>query len=141
MPHALRRSRTAALPAESGIASWFAGADLADCFAIELPPSGTRDVLALSRFVLGDPAPWFTVLLGLRDGIMRLFGVKTTRQLRSAVRAGSVDHIDFFRLHAVSENEVIVGEDDRHLDFRASLLLRRGLLERRASVDDRRALS
>jgi hypothetical protein len=125
MDDGLRRARAAALPAESGIASWFAGSDLADSFAITLPSSGTRDVLVLSRFVLADPAPWFTALLRLRDGIVRLFGVKTTRQLRSASRAGNEDRIDFFRILSVSDSEVIVGEDDRHLDFRASILLRR----------------
>ena len=121
----LRRARAAALPAESGIASWFTGADLADSFAITLPSSATRDVLALSRFLLGDPAPWFTVLLGLRDGIVRLFGIKTRQQIREAPRVENEDRIDFFRIRSVSGTEVIVGDDDKHLDFRASILLRR----------------
>src|SRR5476651_2083799 len=115
----LRHAHAVPLPAESGIASRFAGSDLADCFAITLPPTGTRDILTLSRFVLGHPVPWVSALLYLRDGVMRLFGVKTRQQIRSAPRsalhAENEDRIDFFRIHAVSKSEVIVGEDDRHL--------------------------
>jgi hypothetical protein len=82
-------------------------------------------VLALSRCALGHPVPWVSALLVLRDAIVRPFGVKTTGDLRTTPRAASEDRIDIFRIHSVSENEVIVGEDDRHLDFRASILLRR----------------
>jgi Protein of unknown function (DUF2867) len=121
----LRQARAVPLPLESGIASLFAGSDLADSFAITLPPAGTRDILTLSRCLFGHPAPWISILLFLRDGGMRLFGVKTSRQLRSTLRQANQDRIDFFRVHAVTENEVIIGEDDKHLDFRASVLLRR----------------
>ena len=127
----LRHAHAVPLPAESGIASRFAGSDLADCFAITLPPTGTRDILTLSRFVLGHPVPWVSALLRLRDGVMRLFGVKTSGQLRSAPRSDNEERIDFFRIHAVSTIEVIVGEDDRHLDFRASILLKRHEAESR----------
>jgi Protein of unknown function (DUF2867) len=126
-----RHARAAPLPAESSIASRFAGSDLADCFAIALPPTGTRDILTLSRFVLDHSVPWVSALLYLRDGVMRLFGVKTSGQLRSAPRSGSDERIDFFRIHAVSTSELILGEDDRHLDFRLSLLLKTHEAERR----------
>lgn len=126
----IRHARAAPLPAQSGISSRFAGSDLADCFAITLPATGTRDVLTLSHFVLGHPVPWISVLLRLRDGVMRPFGVKTSGQLRSAPRSDNEERIDFFRIHAVSDREVIVGEDDRHLDFRTSILLKRGEAER-----------
>ena len=113
-----------ALPEESRIASLYAGSDLADSFAIALPSTATRDVLALSRSALGHPAPWVSALLAIRDAIVRPFGVKTTGQLRATAVPRTEDRIDIFRIHSVSEGEVIVGEDDRHLDFRASILLR-----------------
>jgi hypothetical protein len=124
MRNDLRGAHAVALPRESRIAALFAGSDLADAFAIALPPTGTRDVLALARWVLGHPVPWVSFLLRLRDRIVRPFGVKTTAELRAAPRSAGEDRIDIFRIHAVTANEVIVGEDDRHLDFRASILLR-----------------
>lgn len=124
MRNELRPACAVAVPAESRIAPLFAGSDLADSFAVTLPSTATRDVLALSRWALGHPAPWVSVLLSIRDLIVRPFGVKTAGELRAAPRADNEDRIDIFRIRSVSENEVIVGEDDRHLDFRASLLLR-----------------
>ena len=111
-------------PAESGVASWF-DADLADAFAV---PIGAADVAKgidnLARSALGDPAPWIRLLLGLRDALVTGFRVKTTREVRRAAIADNAERIDFFRILARSDRELILGEDDRHLDFRLSLLLR-----------------
>jgi hypothetical protein len=105
---------------ESAIADLYPGADLADAYAMRLSLDSSRSIVVLARCVLGNPAPWVQVLMGLRDTIMTRFGVKTARQLRE----GGSDRIDIFRIYSVSRNEMIVGEDDRHLDFRASVLLR-----------------
>lgn len=119
-----RRVRRVPLPAESGIAHLFKAADLADAYAIRLPPGMTRDIDTLTRLVLGNPAPWFRVLMTVRDMAMVPFGVKTSRQIRSEADAGGAEHIDFFPIYSRSEREMVVGENDRHLDFKASLLLR-----------------
>jgi Protein of unknown function (DUF2867) len=112
-------------PAESGVASWFDAADLADAFAV---PIDTADVAkgvdSLARSALGDPAPWIRLLLGLRDALVAGFGVKTSQEVRRAAIADNAERIDFFRILARSDRELILGEDDRHLDFRLSLLLR-----------------
>jgi hypothetical protein len=105
---------------ESAIGDLYPGADLADAYAIRLAPDSSRSIVPLARCVLGNPAPWVQMLTGLRDTIMTRFGVKTSRELRG----GGSDRIDIFRIYSVSTNEMIVGEDDRHLDFRASILLR-----------------
>jgi hypothetical protein len=97
--------------------STFAGADLVDAYAIGLPADVTHDLRALCSAVLREPAPWVRRLMELRDSIVSIFGIKTTRQLRS-----TPGYIDFFRVHSVSATELVVGEDDKHLDFRASLM-------------------
>uniref|UniRef100_UPI004039715D DUF2867 domain-containing protein n=1 Tax=unclassified Variovorax TaxID=663243 RepID=UPI004039715D len=114
-----------ALPAESEIAHLFVGAHLADAFGITLPADAPQDTEALARAVFGHPAPWFRVLLALRDAIVRPFGVKTSAQVRRALGSeAAATHIDFFPILARRPGELIVGEDDRHLDFRASVLQR-----------------
>ena len=110
-------------PAESGVASWF-DADLADAFAVPIDPADVaKGIDNLARCAL-DPAPWIRLLLGLRDALVAGFGVKTTQEVRRAAIADNADRIDFFRILARSDRELILGEDDRHLDFRLSLLLR-----------------
>ena len=111
-------------PPESGVASWF-DADLADAFAVPIDPADVaKGIDSLARSALVDPAPWIRLLLGLRDALVAGFRVKTTQEVRRAAIADNADRIDFFRILARSDRELILGEDDRHLDFRLSLLLR-----------------
>jgi len=123
------RPRRVKPPADSLIASLFAGADLLDAYAVALPSDASRDIGLLARAVLGQPAPWFRSLLRMRDAAVGRFGVKTSQQFRAEAKAIGAEHIDSFRVRARSERELVVGEDDRHLDFRASVLLRPRLTE------------
>ena len=111
-------------PAESGVASWFDG-DLADAFAVPIDAADVgKGIDNLARSALADPAPWIRLLLGLRDALVAGFRVKTTQEVRRAAIADTAERIDFFRILSRSDRELILGEDDRHLDFRLSLLLR-----------------
>jgi hypothetical protein len=116
--------RAAALPADSRIATLYRGAHLADAYAVPLPPAATRDIDALARAALATPAPWARRLLRVRDAVMSPFGVATSVQVGAKARAAGRDRIGFFPVQSKSEREVVVGEDDTHLDFRASVLVR-----------------
>jgi hypothetical protein len=98
--------------------------DFADAFAITLPACATRDIVKLARALLDRPAPFLQHLMKLRDAGVRIFGVKTSRQIREELVREDCDRINFFRVLSVSEKELIMGEDDKHLDFRVSVLLR-----------------
>ena len=114
------------LPSESGIADWFDGADLADAFAVDLDSTDTaKGADYLARCVMEDPALWVRMLLTIRDMLVAAFGIKTSGQLRLRAATERLAHIDFFRVLSRSDNEVIVGEDDWHLNFRASVMIRR----------------
>jgi hypothetical protein len=116
--------RQVPLPAESRMAALFPGAHLADAYAIALPPTAPRDMTALARAVLANPAPWARSLMRVRDRIVSALGVKTSGQIQSQARAAGTERIGFFPIQSRSERELIVGEDDTHLDFRTSVLLR-----------------
>ena len=123
----MRRLPTRAVtpPTESAVADWYAGANLVDSFAATLPPARDRTIDQLATEMLGRPVAWFRLLLAIRDAIMGPFGVKTSSQIRLQRVAGA-EFIAFFPILSRSQNEVVVGVDDRHLDFRASVLLCRG---------------
>jgi hypothetical protein len=119
-----RGVREVSPPAESGVASWF-DADLADAFAVPIDAADVaKGIDNLARSALSDPAPWIRLLLGLRDALVAGFRVKTTQEVRRAAIADNAERIDFFRILTRSDRELILGEDDRHLDFRLSLLVR-----------------
>ena len=54
----------------------------------------------------------------LRDGTVGRFGLKTAAGLRRS----SADRIGLFRIYERSQREIVLGEDDSHLDFRVSVL-------------------
>ncbi|WP_188762045.1 DUF2867 domain-containing protein [Sandarakinorhabdus glacialis] len=108
-------------PSGSALAPGYAGADLVDAYAIALPADATRDIEALARAILTHPPAWVGTLMLLRDAIMGRLGIKTAGQLRT--RGDRRDRIDFFPVVSRSDREILVGEDDRHLDFRASVLV------------------
>ena len=109
-------------PAECGFADWFTGADLVDSYAVCLPEEHPDDMQVIAARALDNPPPWIRLLLFIRDGIMGLVGVKSSSEVRRT--RGAQDRIDFFPVLARSANEIILGADDRHLDFRLSLLRR-----------------
>ncbi|MDQ0390711.1 DUF2867 domain-containing protein [Labrys monachus] len=110
-------------PEQSRMAGWYEDADLLDSFVAALPAGSNADIRTIAHAVLGQPALWFKALLSIRDGIVRCFGLRTTGDLRRSSEGG--DRIDFFRVLSSHDDELILGEDDRHLDFRISLMVQR----------------
>ncbi|MEO7156927.1 MAG: DUF2867 domain-containing protein [Vicinamibacterales bacterium] len=115
-PHAIP------LPRESCIEAVYGQPNLADAYAMDLPPGTTRDPEVLARFIFAHQPRWVADLMEVRDSCVSLLGLKTGRSLRSA--DGRRERIGIFKVYESGPLEVIVGEDDKHLDFRASVLYR-----------------
>jgi hypothetical protein len=109
------------LPPGARVAGLYPGAFLADAYAIDLPVGATHDTLALARCTLERSAPWVDALMALRDRLVAGFGIKTAKALRADASA-EVPRIGLFRIYETHGDEVVLGEDDRHLDFRVSVL-------------------
>lgn len=109
-------------PAEASVTPWYTSADLIDAFAIDLPPGTSGDPLKLADFVFTSQPGWIAALMCVRDALVWLFGVKTSRRLQAEHMASGARHVGIFRIFAHGESEVILGEDDLHLDFRVSVL-------------------
>ena len=116
---AFREPIPVALPTSaSRVSRQYATTDLADAYEIRLPAGAITDPEALARFVFLHQAPWVGALMRMRDAVMARFGVKTARQLKT----NGDRRISIFRIYERSAQEIILGEDDRHLDFRVSVL-------------------
>jgi hypothetical protein len=65
----------------------------------------------------------------LRDRLVSLIGLRTSHTRapspNSIVRFQPGDMAGMFRVFARSDDEILLGADDRHLDFRASMLVQR----------------
>lgn len=79
-------------------------------------------------FFMASP-DWVNALLLLRDKVVGLFGLKTgsdannKNKLIANFKCEVGERVALFKVFDKNENEVIFGEDDKHLDFRVSLFL------------------
>lgn len=124
MPRAL----AIALPDDVRVAARYPGAFFADAFAVPLPPGGSADVRELAERAVGEPSPWVDRLMALRDALVTPFGLKTVKALRSRRDADAPPRIGLFRIYEQHADELVLGEDDRHLDFRLSVRCHAGQL-------------
>jgi len=109
-----------AFPEHTGIQHLFARHDLADAYSAELPDEASRDAEQIARFMFEQKVSWASALMGARDAIMKPFGIKTTDSLQKATGG----RIGIFKIYAIQPDEIVLGEDDHHLDFRISVLVR-----------------
>jgi hypothetical protein len=106
-------------PPSSAIAGWYSQAHLLDSYAIQLTPDAPRDVRVLAKRILLTQPAAVKVLLAVRDAVMAKAGVATTADISRAVDGR--DRIGFFPVISSTPAEIVVGYDDRHLDFRTSI--------------------
>ncbi|MBJ7312652.1 DUF2867 domain-containing protein [Rugamonas sp. CCM 8940] len=109
-----------ALPADSRVTGIYHQPFLADAYSLRLPPGAISDPEQLARFIFAQQAPWIGRLMHLRDALVSIFGLKTTKQLSTVGDA----RVAFFKIYERRAHEIILGEDDKHLDFRLSILRR-----------------
>lgn len=119
----MTKARAVPMPSDSVLAPLCAGADLSDAYAIRLPPQASDDLETLVRGGFERPAGWIRALTRLRDLVMSTVGVKSSRDVGLAGAAhGPV--IGYFPVLSKTPTELVVGADDRHLDFRVAFKLR-----------------
>lgn len=119
------------VPAKSLAMHAFSKVDYADAYAVPLPPGNEVDIDTLARAFFSAAPNWVDALMSLRDVLAGSIGLKMAasatrpskqemkRKLEPGMRAG------VFKVYERTEREILMGEDDRHLDFRVSVLLHR----------------
>jgi hypothetical protein len=76
------------------------------------------------------PRPkWVDTLFTLRNKIVSLFGLKTPNNKMDTERPDNFkfevgERVGLFKVFSRTTNELVMGEDDKHLNFRVSLLLK-----------------
>ncbi len=122
MSNELTAAIPVSLPMHSGVARMYPSTHLADAFAIRLPAGATRDPEVLARFIFANQPAWVATLMRVRDGIVGHFGLKTGAALAMLADTHKAERVGIFRIYSSNPAEIVVGEDDRHLDFRLSVL-------------------
>lgn len=112
-------------PVDGALRRHYVEGDFLDGQCVPLPhPAPDAADLTLATF-FGMPG-WVRGLLALRDGLVTPFGLKTGRSedFRAPTREEvlACTYPGVFAVHSADQDEVILGTDDRHLDFRVSIL-------------------
>ncbi|HOW81803.1 MAG TPA: DUF2867 domain-containing protein [Spirochaetota bacterium] len=109
-------------PAASVIQNGFGKVDYCDSYRVGVPSGETVDEITARAFAF--PA-WVGFLLRIRDRIVKPFGLKTGEPPKtgSVTRQETGSRPVIFQVVDRNENEIVMGESDRHLDFRVSVLL------------------
>lgn len=113
------------VPSGSLAAAAFPREDYADAYRVVIPATCAVDTFARA-FLTATPG-WAQALMRVRERAVRLIGLKriaVDRQRGPARMSFEPDtKAGIFRVFACSADEILMGEDDRHLDFRVSLLI------------------
>lgn len=87
------------------------------------------DATKIGKLFFSSGPTWTDNLFAVRNKVVGLFGLKTPGQVsdRQALldnfKCERGERLGLFKVFDKTENEVVLGEDDKHLNFRVSLFL------------------
>jgi len=109
-------TRLTAIPENSVIASGFGKIDYCDIYRIFKRTNNTAEEITTRLFKLPKWANW---LMSIRDAIVRIFRLKTSKEILQDFPTQN------FPIISQHENEIVSGANDNHLDYRLSILIDR----------------
>jgi len=106
-----------AIPVDARLALLLPDAGFADAYRITCtaPALNARQA---SLAIFDSPPPWINGLMALRNRVVGLFGLKAGVRPPSSI---TQDSIGIFPVLAESPEEMLMGLDDLHLDFRVAV--------------------
>jgi hypothetical protein len=114
------------VPPATRISSEVVGSDFHDCYLMPLAHGG-RSALEIFMSTVARSPRWVESMMVLRNRVVGLFGLKNLGHLgslpplkeASAYQVG--DRVGIFTLLSATDDEVILGDADKHLDVKVSL--------------------
>lgn len=118
---------TVSLPEESALTSLRSRGDFLDCYRVASNSDCTAETAALRAFA--NPPSWVASLMRLRNMLVKPFGLKTGQASTGYTPPKRLEvggKLGPFTVHTITPTEVIMGDNDSHLDFRISILKSNG---------------
>lgn len=108
------------IPESSIILNNFGIVNYFDVYKVTTEKVGTVDTLINKIFSI---PVWVDFLMKIRDRIVKVFGLKSneTKTIKLYYPIGS--KAAFFTVADRNDNEIVMAEDDKHLNFRTSVLV------------------
>lgn len=102
--------------------------DYVDSFEGELKhDSRNIDITEIGNAFFTSGPKWGKKMFAFRNKVVGLFGLKTgteteKKQMEKGFKCEVGERMGIFTVFDKTDNEIVIGEDDKHLDFRVSLL-------------------
>ncbi|HXQ14842.1 MAG TPA: DUF2867 domain-containing protein [Caulobacteraceae bacterium] len=114
------------VPGGSQLWPWLQTATFHDTFEADLSEPGLSPIEIFQRASRATPR-WAARLMAIRNRAVRLVGLKDVGALAERVERPAAayqigDRLGIFTLMASTDDEIVLGIDDRHLDVRVSVL-------------------
>jgi hypothetical protein len=114
------------LPASSRLASQRAGAYYSESYEVPLKRSDLK-MHEIYLAILGHLPWWARALIVVRNHLVFLFGIHaepTANVWKPAIKETYIpgEKILRFNLYSLDDHEIVTGRDDKHLDFRVSVM-------------------
>lgn len=117
-----RITKSSTVPEGSLVLKGFKRVDYVDRYQTESMTTETVDEITIKLFT----APgWVDALMRVRNLIVRPFGLKTDtpKTMTGSERLEVGSTAVLFHVIDRNDNEIVIGENDRHLNFRSSVLV------------------
>lgn len=117
------------LPEESISIQFIEKIDYVDAFKVRLSDTN-QNVEELYIAIFNHAPKWVSVLMKVRNKIVSIFGLDTgDGSKQTEIKSLTIgDKHGVFKIFDIQPSEIIAGEDDKHLDFRVSILKDDGYL-------------
>jgi len=90
--------------------------DFSDTFATTNHIDNLQDV---TNLIFNTPTQWVVSLFEFRNTLVKLFGLKTGKPEDYSEEFKVGGYVSFFQIYSVKDNEIVLGANDSHLNFRA----------------------
>ncbi|OEZ57182.1 DUF2867 domain-containing protein [Duganella sp. HH105] len=114
------------IPPHSEISRHLGGSHFHDCYETAIKPTSRSALDLYLQVVAGTPA-WINRLMALRNRVVSLVGLKNLGGLgdvnpaKPAIDYRVGDRVGIFTIRYLSEEEVILGDTDKHLHVEVSV--------------------
>jgi|SRR5690554_2964534 len=91
--------------------------------------NGNIDSTKIGKSFFASGPKWIDKLFAFRNKLVGLFGLKTSgkitdrQKMLDNFKCEKGEHLGLFKVFDKTDDEVVLGEDDKHLNFRVSLFI------------------
>ena len=106
------------IPTTPGITTALPKVDFSDCFATT---NKLDNLETIAHLIFNNPPAWVKVLFAIRNSLAGLAGLKHRMPADYHIRYEAGGYIGFFKIFQIGEHELVMGLNDKHLNFRVSI--------------------